>query len=126
MDLGSLVLCTGAWSEGKRLQPENTRQKNGAKGLYVAVQDGQLSVDLQEADMGEVLEQIGRQAGIRISSGPSSGKKVTARFADVELEEGIRLQVVIFHNLIFYNARMCSRCTKYISAKSPVSTGTPP
>lgn len=102
-----LVLCTGAWSEGKRLQPENTRQKNGAKGLNVVVQGGQLSVDLQEADMGEVLEQIGRQAGIRISSGPSSGKKVTARFSDVELEEGIRrlLRSVSLSHIFMYASK---------------------
>jgi hypothetical protein len=40
--------------------------------------------------MAEVLAQIGRQTGIRISSGPSSGKKVSARFSGVELEEGLR------------------------------------
>ena len=99
-----LVLCTGAWSEGKRLQPEETRQKNAAKGLYVALQDGRLSVDLQEADMGEVLEQIGRQAGIRISGGPSSGKKVSARFSGVELEEGIRrlLRSVSLSHIFMY------------------------
>jgi hypothetical protein len=56
----------------------------------VVVQEGQLSVDLQEADLGEVLAQIGRQAGIRMSSGPSSGKRISARFAGVELEEGLR------------------------------------
>jgi hypothetical protein len=43
-----------------------------------------------EADLGEVLAQIGRQTGIRISSGPSAGKRVSARFAGVELEEGLR------------------------------------
>jgi hypothetical protein len=101
-----LVTCTGAWSEGKRLQPEGTRQKSTAKGRYVAVQDAWLSVDLQEADMGEVLEQIGRQAGIRISSGPSSGKQVSARFSGVELEEGIRRlmrSVSLSHIFIYAN-----------------------
>jgi hypothetical protein len=39
---------------------------------------------VQEADLGEVLAQVGRQAGIRISSGPSAGKRVSARFASVE------------------------------------------
>jgi hypothetical protein len=36
------------------------------------------------------LMQIGRQAGIRISSGPSSGKRVSAHFSSVDLEEGLR------------------------------------
>lgn len=85
-----LIACTGAWSQGKGLQAPDTRQRSAAKGLYVVVQEGRLSVDLQEADLGEVLTQVGRQAGIRISSGPSSGKRVSARFASVELEEGLR------------------------------------
>jgi type II secretory pathway component GspD/PulD (secretin) len=85
-----LIPCTGAWSQGKGLQAEDTRQRNAARGLDVVVQAGRLSVNLQEADLAEVLAQIGRQAGIRISSGPSSGKRVSARFASVELEEGLR------------------------------------
>ena len=85
-----LIPCTGAWSQGKGLQAQDTRQKSAAKGLDVVVQEGRLSVDVQEADLGEVLTQVGRQAGIRISSGPSSGKRVSARFASVELEEGLR------------------------------------
>jgi hypothetical protein len=85
-----LIPCTGAWSQGKGLQAQDTRQRSAAKGLDVVVQEGRLSVDLQEADLGEVLTQVGRQAGIRISSDPSSGKRVSARFAGVELEEGLR------------------------------------
>jgi hypothetical protein len=85
-----LIPCTGAWSQGKGLQAEDTRQRNAARGLDVVVQAGRLSVNLQEADLAEVLAQIGRQAGIRMSSGPSSGKRVSARFASVELEEGLR------------------------------------
>jgi hypothetical protein len=90
---GLLVLLipgTGAWPQGKGLQVEGTRQRSAAKGLNIVVQEGRLSVDLQEEDLGEVLTQVGRQAGIRISSGPSSGKRVSARFASVELEEGLR------------------------------------
>jgi hypothetical protein len=85
-----LIPCTGAWSQGKGLPAQDTHQRSTAKGLYVDVQQGRLSVDLQEADLGEVLAQIGRQAGIRMVSGPSSGKRVSARFAGVELEEGLR------------------------------------
>jgi hypothetical protein len=85
-----LIPCTGAWSQGKGTQAEGTRQRSATKGLYVVVQEGRLSVDLQEADLWEVLTQVGRQAGIRISSSPSSGKRVSVRFASVELEEGLR------------------------------------
>jgi hypothetical protein len=85
-----LIPCTGAWSQEKGPQAQDTRQRTAAKGLQVVVQEGRLSVDVQEADLGEVLAQIGRQAHIRISSGPSAGKKVSARFSGVELEEGLR------------------------------------
>ena len=65
-----LVLCTGAWAQGPRLPPADPRQPSAAKGLSVTVRDGRLSVDVQEADMAEVLAHIGRQAGIRIFARP--------------------------------------------------------
>jgi hypothetical protein len=85
-----LIPCTGAWAQGKGLRTEDTRQRSTAKGLHVVVQEGRLSIDVQESDLGEVLAHIGRQANIRISSGPSVGKRVSARFTGVELEEGLR------------------------------------
>ena len=108
-----LVPCTGAWSQGKRLQTDDTRQRSAGQGLYVAVQEGRLSVDLQEADMAEVLTQIGRQAGIRVSSGPSSGKKVSARFSGVELEEGLRrlLRSVSLSHIFMYASRPAGSVT---------------
>ena len=108
-----LVPCTGAWSQGKRLQTDDTRQRSAGQGLYVAVQEGRLSVDLQEADMAEVLAQIGRQAGIRVSSGPSSGKKVSARFSGVELEEGLRrlLRSVSLSHIFMYASRPAGSVT---------------
>jgi hypothetical protein len=99
-----LIPCTGAWSQGKGLQAEGTRQRSATKGLYVVVQEGRLSVDVQEADLWEVLTQVGRQAGIQISSGPSSGKRVSARFASIELEEGLRrlLRLASLSHLFLY------------------------
>jgi hypothetical protein len=85
-----LIPCTGAWSQGKAPQAEDTRQRNAVKELQVVVQEGRLSVDVQEADLGQVLAQIGRQANIRMVAGPSAGKRVSARFAGVELEDGLR------------------------------------
>jgi hypothetical protein len=99
-----LIPCTGAWSQGTGRHAEDTRQRTAAKGLHVVVQEGRLSVDVQEADLGEVLAQIGRQAHIRISSGPSAGKKVSARFSGVELEEGLRrlLRLAPLSHLFLY------------------------
>jgi hypothetical protein len=99
-----LIPCTGAWSQGKGLQAEDTRQRNAARGLDVVVQAGRLSVNVQEVDLAEVLAQIGRQANIRISSGPSAGKRVSARFASVELEDGLRrlLRLASLSHLFLY------------------------
>jgi type II secretory pathway component GspD/PulD (secretin) len=108
-----LLPCTGAWPQGKGLQAEDTRLRRAAKGLQVVVQEGRLSVDFQEADLGEVLAQIGRQAGIRISSGPSSGKRVSARFAGVELEDGLRRLL-----------RAVSLSHSFLYAKGPAGTVT--
>ena len=85
-----LIPCTRAWSQERGPRAEDTRQRTAARGLQVVVQEGRLSVDVQEADLGEVLAQIGRQAHIRISPGPSAGKKVSARFSGIELEDGLR------------------------------------
>jgi hypothetical protein len=102
-----LVPCMGAWSQGQRLQTEDMRQKSAAKGRYVAVHEGRLSVDLQEADMAEVLAHIGQQASIRIISGPSTGKRVSARFSGVELEEGLRrlLRSAALNHIFMYARR---------------------
>jgi hypothetical protein len=108
-----LIPCTEAWPQGKGLQAEEARQRRATKGLQVAVQEGRLSVDVQEADLGEVLAQIGRQAGIRISSGPSAGKRVSARFAGVELEDGLRRLL-----------RAVSLSHSFLYAKGPAGTVT--
>jgi hypothetical protein len=85
-----LILGAGALVQGTGLPVEDMRQRHGATGLQVVVRDGRLSVDVQEADLGEVLAQIGRQANIRIVSGPRVGTRVSARFAGMEIEEGLR------------------------------------
>ena len=54
-----LIPCTGAWSQGKGLHAEDTRQRSAAKGLHVVVQEGRLSVDLQEADLGRSWRKLG-------------------------------------------------------------------
>jgi hypothetical protein len=87
-----VLLCpgAGAWSQGPTPPADPPHPRAPAPGLSVLVQAGRLSVDLQEADLGEVLAQIGRQAGIRIAPGPSAGTRISARFAGVALEDGLR------------------------------------
>src|ERR687891_2508492 len=99
-----LLPGTGAWSQGQALQAEDTPQRSAMYGRAVVVQKGRLSVDVQAADLGEVLAQIRQQAGIRISAGPSAGKRISAQFAGVELEEGLRrlLRLASLNHLFLY------------------------
>jgi hypothetical protein len=61
-----------------------------APRLQVAVHQGRLSVDLWEADLGEVLAQIHQQAGISIRVSPGSEPTVSVQFTDVVLDQGLR------------------------------------
>jgi len=62
----------------------------GASRLQVTVHQGRLSVNLWEADLGEVLAQIHQQAGITISVRPSTEHTVSVQFTDVALDHGLR------------------------------------
>jgi hypothetical protein len=102
--LSLLVPGPAAWAQESGRPAEATRERRATPGLDVRVHDGRLSVNVQAADLGEVLKQIGRQASIKISAGPSAGKRVSARFAGVALEEGIRrlLRQVSLSHLFLY------------------------
>jgi hypothetical protein len=99
-----LLSVASAWPQGQSLQAEDPRQRRAAPGRAVIVQGGQLSVDLQGADLAEVLTEVGRQAGIRIAAGPSAGKRVSARFAEVGLEDGLRrlLRLASLNHIFLY------------------------
>lgn len=53
-------------------------------------QVGRLSVDIQEADIRDVLTQIGEQAGIAVQYNARAEKRISARLMDVELEKGLQ------------------------------------
>jgi type II secretory pathway component GspD/PulD (secretin) len=67
-----------------------TRPMVGASRLQVAVHQGRLSVNLVEADLGEVLAQIREQAGIPILISPSARERVSIQFRDLALDQGLR------------------------------------
>jgi hypothetical protein len=57
---------------------------------YVAVHQGQLFVDLEEALIEPVLAQIGQQAGFSITVSSGLERRVSAHFTGVTLEAGLR------------------------------------
>jgi hypothetical protein len=76
----SLVLTLAAWTSA---WPQDVR-------LQVAVETGQLSVNLREAPVREVLAAIGRQAGLRVRMEAGDARRVTAQFTAMALEPGLR------------------------------------
>lgn len=84
------LLCgTGGWSQEKVQRDAQPRTAN-LTSMDVTVQQGRLSVDLQQADIREVLTQIGEQAGIAVRYHARSEKRISARLMDVELEKGLQ------------------------------------
>jgi hypothetical protein len=98
-----LIPWMGASSQGQELSAADTHQR-GREKVYIAIQQGRLSVDLREADIGEVLVRIGQEIGIPILFAPSSGKRIGASFANVELDEGLRrlLRLASLSHTILY------------------------
>ena len=58
--------------------------------LRIVAHDGQLSVDVHQAEIGAVLAQIGAQAGVRIVLAQPAARQVSAQFSGVELDAGLR------------------------------------
>lgn len=79
-----------AWSQGDQPNANGMPLRSLANRLHVAVHQGRLSVDLEGADVGEVLALIGQQAAVPVISGAGSGKQISIQFTDVELEQGLR------------------------------------
>jgi len=61
-----------------------------ATRFSLTVRQGQLSVDLWEVEVGEVLARIGHEADVIITGSPTSGARVSMQFTDIELEAGLR------------------------------------
>jgi type II secretory pathway component GspD/PulD (secretin) len=80
--VGLLIVLT-AWTSAWPLNP------SGA-GMPVAVHEGQLSVNVREAPVDEVLALIGQQAGLRMHVDAAATRTVTAQFTDMALDQGLR------------------------------------
>ncbi len=79
----SLLLALTPW-------PGDLPRGEEAKRLNITVQHQRLSVDLKDADLREVLAQIGELADITVVFEPASGKRVSTQFTDMELEQGLQ------------------------------------
>jgi hypothetical protein len=75
-----------------------------ASQLHVTVRQWRLSVNLWEAEVGEVLTRIAQEAGLAILGSSRAGTKVSVQFTDVALEHGLRrlLRLVSLSHAILY------------------------
>ncbi len=80
--LGLSVALT-TWTSAWPMKPLRARSP-------VVVHEGQLSVELREAQVRDVLAAIGQQAGFRVYVDASANRTVNAQFTDVELDQGLR------------------------------------
>jgi len=85
-----LLAGTGAWAQGQDRQVGHTLPRRAEPWLSVTVQQDQLSVDARGADVGELLAQIGQQAHIRMRVTPSARRPISAQWAGIALDEGLR------------------------------------
>jgi hypothetical protein len=85
-----LFLVPGAQPWAGALPLEDISAQRGTPRLQVAVHQRRLSVDLWEADLGEVLAQIHQQAGISVNVSPGPEHRVSVQFTDVALDQGLR------------------------------------
>jgi hypothetical protein len=90
--LGSLVPLLGgtaAWPQGEAMPaaPSPAAKRSMA---HVAVQQGRLSVHLQDAEVRHVLARIARQADIVVHYHARSDRRVSMQLTDVELEKGLQ------------------------------------
>src|SRR5262245_19693875 len=78
-----LLLGPAAWLWAGESNPGDCPLKRPSSRLHVEVQQGQLSVDLWEVNVEEVLAQIGQKAGIPIMVSPSVGETISVQFMGV-------------------------------------------
>jgi len=86
----ALSTWTSAWPQGHRPDATSAPPRPLDARIQVAVREGQLSVDLREAQVRDVLAAIGQQAGLRVHVAAAANRMVNAQFTDMELDQGLR------------------------------------
>ena len=92
--LACVLLLLVCWpAQGQAARASQTRgilQAEAERRVKVMVVQGRLSVDLKDAELRTVLEQIAKQVGFTLLTGPIEHKTVSVQFTDVPLEQGLR------------------------------------
>jgi type II secretory pathway component GspD/PulD (secretin) len=80
--VGLLIVLT-VWTSAWPMKPLGA-------GIPMMVHEGQLSVNLRQAPVHDVLAAIGQQAGLRVHVDAATNRTISAQFTAMELEPGLR------------------------------------
>lgn len=97
-----LLLC---WPVlGLESRTQEMQQDSSERRARVTVDRGQLSVDLNQADIRTVLAQIAGQAGVTVYIGRIEGRTISTQFTGVELTQGLQrlLRLAALNYMILY------------------------
>ena len=86
----ALTAWTNTWPQTPMRQADRAPLKSLDARMQVAVHEGQLSMDVREAQVRDVLAAIGRQAGLRVRIDASATRTVNAQFTAMALDQGLR------------------------------------
>lgn len=85
-----LIFCIGASSIGQTAEQSKPLQAEPTGSFQVKVNKGELSLEASQAPLARVLEEIGKQAGIRIDTNIAPEVKITTSLNRVPIEDGIK------------------------------------
>jgi hypothetical protein len=105
-------------------QPEIT-----VKESVVEVKDGKLSVDLADAEIGSVINEIAKKMNFQVEINREVySKKVTTRFSGLDVEKGIKrlLRLAKEHNFLFRYDASGKLSKVQLYAETPSSLRQPP
>jgi hypothetical protein len=100
----TLCLMLGGWMGGAEAAADSMNVGAQTSQPRISVQHGLLSVRLWNADVREVMAEIGQAAGVPVILGPIAERRVSTEFGGVELAAGLQrlLKLAALNHTILY------------------------
>jgi hypothetical protein len=88
--LMTLTVWTGTSPEARMREGAHVARGPLEAPMSVTVQEGSLSVNLQDVPVQQVIAMIGQQAGLRVRIDAAATQRVSAQFTAMALDQGLR------------------------------------
>lgn len=88
--LMTLTVWTGTSPEARMRERAHVARGPLEAPMSVTVQEGSLSVNLQDVPVQQVIAMIGQQAGLRVRIDAAATQRVSAQFTAMALDQGLR------------------------------------